>query len=122
MVKSNLKSNQGLKKFVKSNLKSNQLHRIFIKSNLKSNHVVKTFVKSNHGQIKSCSFLVKSSNQIIKSSGLNTPMAHCAPHSPFVGEADIQKEVLGQCGLALVRKIPSTDLTYSADSKHVINL
>ena len=49
-------------------------------------------------------------------------LAHCAPHSSFVGETGIQKEVLGQCGLALVRKIPSTDLTYSADSKHVINL
>ena len=74
MVKSNLKSNQGLKKFVKSNLKSNHLDRILIKSNLKSNQGVKNYVKSNHDQIKSCSFLVKSSNQIIKSNSLDTHM------------------------------------------------
>ena len=51
-----------------------QIGFLEIKSNLKSNQGVKNYVKSNHDQIKSCSFLVKSSNQIIKSNSLNTPM------------------------------------------------
>ena len=50
-----------------------QIGFLKIKSNLKSNQGVKNYVKSNHDQIKPCSFLVKSSNQIIKSNSLNTP-------------------------------------------------
>ena len=51
-----------------------QIGFLAVKSNLKSNQGVKIYVKSNHDQIKSCLFLVKSSNQIIKSKSLNTPM------------------------------------------------
>ena len=42
--------------------------------------------------------------------------------APLLERPTYKKKFYGQCGLALVRKIPSTDLTYSADSKHVINL